>query len=94
MNTEWLQEKINNAIKEYAFEKSGEQDWCEYCKQYAITTAELSGIYDPEHDEIEVIPVPTEEGIWVVHVHIKKQPIDVINIDLIVSEPDNNKQEK
>lgn len=88
MNTELLREKINNAIKEYEFKKSGEQDWFEYCKQYAITVAELSGIYCPEHDEIEAISVPTEEnGIWNVHVHIKKSPIEIINIDLIVSNP-------
>lgn len=88
MDMELLQEKINDAIKKYTFEKSSKQDWCEYCKQYAITAAELSGIYDPEHDEIEAIPVPTEEDeIWTVYVHVKKSPIEVITINLTVSNP-------
>lgn len=95
MYMELLKEKINKAIREYTFDKSGEQAWREYCRQYAIATAELSGIYDPEHDEIEAIHVSTEEdGTRTAHVHIKKSPIEVISIDLIVGDPDRDKQEK
>lgn len=62
--------------------------WVQWLKLYGKELAEKQGVYNPEEDEIEVIPVPNEDSnIWTVHINVRKgKAIEIVQFDFIIKE--------